>query len=192
MGSQVRRSHSVFGSPGVKVTPLYLPGAFLIEIDPASDERGFFARTWCEEELASHGLDTRIAQCSVSFNQRRGTLRGMHYQAAPREEAKLVRCTQGIVYDVLLDLRPHSPTYCKWTAKELSARNRRSVYVPPGIAHGFQTLSDEAELFYQISQPFAAALAQGVRWDDPAFDIAWPEPVSSLSNRDRHYPDFRP
>lgn len=175
----------------MRFSPLCLPGAFLIEIEPASDERGFFARAWCEEEIAAHGLDTRIAQCSISYNQRRGTLRGMHYQTAPREEAKVVRCTQGVVYDVLLDLRPDSPTYCKWAAEELSARNRRAVYIPPGVAHGFQTLSDEAELFYQISQPYDGSLARGVRWDDSTFDIAWPEPVSSLSDRDRQYPDYR-
>jgi dTDP-4-dehydrorhamnose 3,5-epimerase len=175
----------------MKFTPLRLPGAFRIELEPISDERGFFARSWCEQEFTAQGLNPHIMQCSISFNQKKGTLRGMHYQAAPHEEAKLVRCTQGAIYDVLLDLRADSPTYCRWAAEELSAENRRMLYIPEGVAHGFQTLTDNAEVFYQISEFYHGELSRGVRWNDPAFGIAWPDDTRTISERDRQYQDFQ-
>lgn len=171
-------------------TPLRLPGTFLVELDLLSDERGFFARSWCEQEFTAQGLNPHIMQCSISFNHKKGTLRGMHYQAEPHEEAKLVRCTQGAIYDVLLDLRSDSPTYCRWTAHELSAANRRMLYIPEGVAHGFQTLSDNAEVFYQISEFYHGDLSRGVRWNDPAFGITWPEDTRTISERDGQFPDY--
>lgn len=165
-----------------------ISGVLLIEIEPQPDERGFFARSWCSEEFARHGLNPALAQCSISFNLRRGTLRGMHWQAAPHPETKLVRCTAGAIYDVVLDLRPDSGTLGRWQAFELSAANRHMVYVPEGVAHGFQTLADGSEVFYQISESYHPECARGVRWDDPAFGIAWPLPVSALSEKDRSYP----
>ncbi|CAN5828738.1 MAG: dTDP-4-dehydrorhamnose 3,5-epimerase [Gemmatimonadetes bacterium] len=167
-----------------------LPGAYVIEPERIEDERGFFARSWCEREFRAHGLNPRLVQCNLSFNRYRGTLRGMHYQAAPHPEAKLVRCTMGRIHDVIVDLRPESPTFREWVAVELSAGNRRMLYVPEGFAHGFQTLEDESEVFYQMSQYYHAELARGVRWDDPAFGIAWPLPVQALSARDSAYADF--
>jgi dTDP-4-dehydrorhamnose 3,5-epimerase len=174
----------------LRFEPLRLPGAFAIDRMPAEDERGFFARTWCAEEFAAHGLCTRLAQCSVSFNHRKGTLRGMHFQAAQHEEAKVVRCTRGAIYDVLLDLRPSSPTYRQWAAVELTEENGRQLYIPEGVAHGFQTLEDASEVFYHISEPYFPALARGVRWNDPAFAIEWPEDHRTISARDQQYPDF--
>lgn len=174
----------------MRFEPLRLPGAFLIEREPIEDERGFFARTWCAEEFAANGLCTHIAQCSVSFNRRKSTLRGMHYQAAPHEETKLVRCTRGAIYDVLLDLRPESPTYREWIAEELTEQNGRQLYVPAGVAHGFQTLVDDTEVYYQISEPYVASLARGVRWNDTAFRMTWPEGARTMSQRDQTYPDF--
>ena len=172
----------------MKFNPAIISGVFLIEIEPQSDERGFFARSWCREEFARHGLNAVLSQCSISFNLRRGTLRGMHHQVAPHPEAKLVRCTAGAIYDVALDLRPDSGTFGRWQAFELNAANRHMVYVPEGVAHGFQTLADGSEVFYQISEPHYPECARGVRWDDPAFNIAWPLPVSVLSEKDRSYP----
>jgi dTDP-4-dehydrorhamnose 3,5-epimerase len=175
----------------MRFMPLKFEGAYLIELDKHDDERGFFARTWCATEFAERGLATDIRQCSVSFNSRKGTLRGMHYQVAPNEEAKVVRCTAGAIYDVLVDVRKASPTYGEWLATELTAENRLQLYVPHGIAHGFQTLCDAAEVFYQITTDHVPASARGVRWNDPALDIAWPDPQSSIiSDRDRSYPDF--
>jgi len=169
-----------------------LPGAFIVEPERLEDERGFFARTWSADELRSRGLNPRLVECSLSFNRRKGTLRGMHYQTRPYEEAKLVRCTLGAIYDVVVDLRPSSPTFKKWIAAELTADNRRMLYVPEGVAHGFQTLVDDSEVFYQISQGYSPAHARGVRWNDPAFGIVWPdsggEPI--MTERDRTYPDF--
>jgi dTDP-4-dehydrorhamnose 3,5-epimerase len=176
----------------MKFVETQLPGAFVIEPESAGDGRGFFARTFCAHEFAERGLNPSIAQCSVSFNHRRGTLRGMHYQSAPFEEAKLVRCTAGAIHDVILDLRPFSPSFRNWIAVELSAANRRTVYIPAGLAHGFQTLEDASEVFYQISKPYAPEHACGVRWDDPAFAIRWPLCQPILSERDRSYPDFEP
>lgn len=165
-----------------------LQGAYIIEPEPIEDERGFFARIWSEEEFASHGLNSKLVQCNTSFNKLVGTLRGMHYQSAPHEEAKLVRCTAGAIYDVMLDLREDSPTYLKWIGVELSARNRRLVYIPEGFAHGFQTLEPGAEVFYQVSEYFHPESARGVRWDDPVFGIEWPLEVRVISERDRTHP----
>jgi dTDP-4-dehydrorhamnose 3,5-epimerase len=167
-----------------------LPEVFLIEVERIQDARGFFARTWCAEEFREHGLDPDLAQCSISFNRYRGTLRGMHYQAAPGAETKVVRCTRGRLYDVVLDLRSDSPTFRKWYATELSADNRRMLYIPKGVAHGFLTLADATEVLYQISTPYAPDLARGVRWNDRAFGIRWPAEPLVVSERDRGYPDF--
>lgn len=169
-----------------------LAGAFVVDLEPVRDERGFFARSWCHDEFAARGLSTAIAQCSVSFNALRHTLRGLHFQAAPHEEAKIVRCTQGAIYDVIVDLRPHSPTYLCWFGIELSAANRRMLYVPKGAAHGFLTLQDATEVCYQISERYVAESARGVRWNDPRFGVEWPTAPEVISERDRSYPDFEP
>jgi dTDP-4-dehydrorhamnose 3,5-epimerase len=165
----------------------------LVDLEPIEDERGMFARSWCPNEFSRQGLDPRLAACNVSFNRAAGTLRGMHYQAPPHEEAKLVRCTAGAIYDVVVDLRASSPTYCRWFAAELTAHNRTALYAPPGCAHGFQTLQAESEVLYLISTPYVPEAARGVRWDDRAFGIEWP-PASSrvISKRDRAYADFDP
>lgn len=165
-----------------------LAGAWLIEPELAEDERGLFARTYCEREFAARGISTRFVQCSTSYNARAGTLRGMHYQAEPAAEEKLVRCTRGAIYDVIVDLREHSPTHLRWFAAELSADNRRALYVPKGFAHGFKTLADASEVFYQISEFYQPEAARGVRWDDPALAIHWPAGAPILSERDRAYP----
>ena len=169
-----------------------LAGAFVIQIERVSDERGSFARTFDAEEWRSRGLNPEVAQCSVSFNARNGTLRGMHYQADPWAECKLVRCTRGAIYDVVIDLRSASPTFSRWFGVELTEENDRLLYVPEGLAHGFQTLADATEVSYQISQVYVPEAAHGVRWDDPAFAVEWPafggERV--ISARDRSYPDF--
>jgi dTDP-4-dehydrorhamnose 3,5-epimerase len=167
-----------------------LPGAFVLELEPVEDERGFFARALDGEMLRARGLVGDFAQCSLSYNRRRGTLRGLHWQAAPHEETKIVRCVAGAVCDVLVDLRRDSPTYKRWIAIELDARNRRAVYIPRGVAHGFQTLSDDSELYYHITPAYRAEAARGLRWNDPAFAIAWPLAEPILSARDRSHPDF--
>jgi dTDP-4-dehydrorhamnose 3,5-epimerase len=167
-----------------------LKGAFVIEVERHEDERGFFARSWCQTEFRAHGLHPTIAQCNISFNRRKGTLRGMHYQLAPFEEAKLVRCTAGALYDVIIDLRRDSATYLQYLGEVLSAANRRMLYVPEGFAHGFQTLEDNTEVFYQMSQVHSPAHARGVRYDDPAFGIHWMIGESVIADRDRAYPDF--
>ena len=172
--------------------PCTLPGAYVIELERREDERGFFARSWCQEEFAAHGLTARLAQCNVSMSRRRGTLRGMHYHVAPYEEAKLLRCIRGAVYDVMIDLRPESPTYLRWEGVELRADGYRMVYVPEGFAHGFQTLEDATEVFYLVSAPYRPDHERGVRWDDPTFGIRWPVPEPILSARDRRHPDFVP
>jgi len=174
----------------MKFTPAPLSGAYLVEIEAASDERGFFARTWCTREFAERGLESQWVQCSISFNKKQGTLRGMHYQRSPAAEAKLVRCTQGAVYDVLADIRPESPTFRRWTAYELSAGDRRSVYIPTGFAHGFLTLTDDVELHYSISEFYKPEAASGFRWNDSAFGIEWPASPTVISTRDATYPDF--
>lgn len=170
-------------------TPTALAGVWIIDPEPVADERGMFARTWCAREFAEHGLNAQIAQCNVSFNHRRGTVRGMHYQLAPHQEAKLVRCTAGAIFDVALDVRPGSPTWGQHVGVTLCAGERRMLYIAEGCAHGFQTLEDGSEVFYQMSEFYAPALGRGVRWDDPAFDILWPEPVTTINERDRSYPD---
>lgn len=167
-----------------------LSGAWVIDIEPLEDERGFFARTFCREEFETHGLDSTVVQSSVSFNQQERTLRGMHYQAAPHEEIKVVRCTAGAVFDVIIDLRPHSPTFTQWHAETLSAENRTMLYIPGGFAHGFLTLEDHTEVLYQMSEFYYPDSARGVRWDDPTFAIEWPAEPRLISNRDRGYPDF--
>ncbi len=165
-----------------------LKGAYIIEPQLLEDERGFFARTFCQKEFEAHGLNTRLAQCSISYNRRKGTLRGMHYQVAPMAEAKVVRCTKGAIYDVIIDLRRDSPTYCEWIAVELSAENHRMLYIPEEFAHGFQTLEDDTEVFYQISEFYAPEYARGVRWNDSAFGIMFPLKNVIISERDKTYP----
>lgn len=167
-------------------TPIH--GAWVIEPEPQHDQRGLFARTWCQQEMAAHGLATHVAQCAVSFSPCRGTLRGLHYQVAPHAEQKLVRVTQGAAFDVIVDLRPDSPTLHGWHAVELSAANRRMVLAPPGCAHGLLTLDDNTEVSYQFSQPFFEPASRGVRYDDPALQISWPRPVLVISDRDRKWP----
>lgn len=169
-----------------------LKGAFIVDPERHADHRGFFARTFCEEEFRRHGLISRFVQCNVSFNSKKGTLRGMHFQIAPKEEGKLVRCTSGAIYDAIVDLRPDSPTFLNWVGAELTKENRRALYIPPGFAHGFQTLSNDAEVFYQMTEFFEPRLARGVRWNDPAFGIQWPLQDPILSEKDSLYPDFQP
>jgi dTDP-4-dehydrorhamnose 3,5-epimerase len=171
--------------------PTAIPGAFEIEIEPHHDERGFFARTWCQTEFERHGLNPRLSQCSVSFNKEKGTLRGLHYQDVPFPEAKLVRCTKGAIYDVIVDLRPDSATFKHHHGATLSAENHSMLYVPEGCAHGFLTLSGNTEVFYQISEFYVPELSRGVRWNDAAFGIAWPAEVLVISGRDNTYPDFK-
>jgi dTDP-4-dehydrorhamnose 3,5-epimerase len=167
-----------------------LKGAFVIELERLEDERGFFARSWCRREFEARNLSSRLEQCNVSFNSKKGTLRGMHFQIAPHAEAKLVRCTLGAIYDVIIDLRRDSTTFKKWLGIPLSMVNRRMLYVPEGFAHGFQTLEDNTEVFYQMSEFFDPECARGVRWDDPAFGVHWPIPAPTVSDRDRSFPDF--
>jgi dTDP-4-dehydrorhamnose 3,5-epimerase len=176
----------------LRFTPTSLEGAWLVDLEPVEDERGYFARSWSPEEFARHGLDTRIAACNVSFNRARSTLRGMHFQVPPHAEVKLVRCTAGAIHDVIIDLRPGSPTYCRWYAVELTARNRSALYVPAGFAHGFQTLEPYSEVLYHMSAPYVADAARGVRWNDPAFRVDWPPGQRVMSERDLTYPDFSP
>jgi dTDP-4-dehydrorhamnose 3,5-epimerase len=168
-----------------------LSGVFEICLEPKTDERGFFARSWCQKEFEDAGLNPKLVQCNVSFNTLKGTLRGMHYQEAPNQEAKLVRCTRGALFDVAVDLRPDSPTFKQWAAATLTAENRHMFYIPEGFAHGFLTLEDDTEIFYQMSEFYVPNVGQGVRWDDPAFSIVWPGEVRSISERDRTYPDFK-
>lgn len=168
--------------------PTELSGAFVIESEPHTDERGSFARTFCRREFAAHGLVTDFVQCSLSQNHRRGTLRGLHFQRAPHAETKLVRCVTGAIFDVIVDLRPDSLTFRRHVAVELSSDNGRSLYIPAGFAHGFQALTDDATVYYQISDFYVPELSGGVRWDDPAFGIAWPFPPAMLSEKDRALP----
>jgi dTDP-4-dehydrorhamnose 3,5-epimerase len=174
----------------VRFTETPLRRAFVIELDRLSDERGYFARTFDVAEFAEHGLDAVVVQCNTSFNAQMGTLRGMHYQAEPDGEAKLVRCTRGSIYDVAVDLRPGSETHRQWFGTELSAANGRMLYIPVGMAHGFQTLEDDTEVSYQMSHYYVPEQARGVRFDDPAFGIAWPLPNPIVSERDRQFADF--
>jgi dTDP-4-dehydrorhamnose 3,5-epimerase len=170
-----------------------LKGVTEIELAPHEDERGFFARSYCSREFEAHGLNPRVVQCNVSYNRTRGTLRGMHYQSEGHQEAKLIRCTRGAVYDVAVDIRPDSPTFGAWTAAELRSepgQPSRMLYLPEGVAHGFLTLEDDTEVFYQMSEFYSPEAARGFRWNDPAFSIQWPEAVRVISDRDRSYPDF--
>jgi dTDP-4-dehydrorhamnose 3,5-epimerase len=174
----------------VRFEPLAIAGAYLIDIEAHADERGFFARTFCAEEFALHGLVARFAQISVSFNARRGTVRGLHFSIGPHAETKLVRCTAGAIHDVIVDLRPASPTYLKAVTVELSAQNRRALYIPSEFAHGFQALADDTEVLYMIDQPFVAENARGMRWNDPSILIEWPEPITVISQKDLQFPDW--
>jgi dTDP-4-dehydrorhamnose 3,5-epimerase len=167
-----------------------LPGVWIVAPEPKEDFRGFFARTWCERDFAAAGIHERWVQSSISFTKKKGTLRGMHYQRPPHAEAKLVRCTMGRIHDVVLDLRRAAPTFRRHIAIELSAMNRQMVYIPQGFAHGFQTLEDDTEVFYQMSEFYSPGHEAGVRWDDPTFGIVWPAADPILSERDRSYPDF--
>ena len=169
-----------------------LEGAYVIEIEPREDERGFFARAWCLREFAEHGLSSELVQASIAWSRRKGTLRGLHFQHPPHAETKVVRCTRGAIYDVIVDLRPSSPTHRQWLGVELTAENRRMLYVPEGFAHGYQTLADDTEIFYQVSAFYAPEAEGGVRWDDPSFGIEWPDSESPLlSDKDRAWPDYR-
>jgi len=168
-----------------------LPGVFEINLDPHRDERGFFARSWCQREFEVHGLSPKLVQCNISFNTQKGTLRGMHFQLQPHAESKLVRCTMGAIYDVVLDLRPQSVTFRQWIGVTLTAENHAMVYIPEGCAHGFLTLEDNTEVFYQMTEAHNAESGRGVRWNDPAFRIIWPSMPVVISERDRTYQDFR-
>ena len=178
----------------MKLTETPLQGAWVVEQERIGDERGWFARTFDAEAFEAHGLDPRIVQANASFNARGGTLRGMHFQAAPHDEPKLVRCVRGMIYDVAVDLRPDSPTYCRWHAIELGADEGNSFYLPRGMAHGFQTLTDDCEVHYLMGAPHVPEAAGGVRWDDPAFAIDWPDTdaVRTIADKDRAFPDFAP
>jgi dTDP-4-dehydrorhamnose 3,5-epimerase len=171
-------------------TETTLHGSYVIHLERNEDQRGFFARSWCRREFESHGLSGRLSQCNISFNRERGTLRGMHFQEPPYAEAKLVRCTRGSAYDVMIDLRRDSVTFRRHFGTIVSAENREMVYVPEGFAHGFLTMEDSTEIFYQMSEFYAPEHARGVRWDDPAFGVRWPVVVRVISDRDRSYPDF--
>lgn len=174
-------------------TETEIEGAYLVDLAPFEDERGFFAYTFQKDEFAARGLASEFVECYVSFNRRAGTLRGLHWQAAPHGQAKLVRCTRGSIFDVGVDLRPDSPTFRRWVGVELSAANRRMLYLPADLAHGFQTLEDETEVFYQSSSAYAPKAYSGARWDDPAFGIEWPgADFRVMADRDRNYPDFTP
>jgi dTDP-4-dehydrorhamnose 3,5-epimerase len=167
-----------------------LKDAYIVDVEPRGDDRGFFARAWCAKEFEAHGLATSFVQCNLAFNEQRGTLRGMHFQRAPHAEVKLIRCVRGALLDVLIDLRPDSPTYMDWVGVELTEDNRRMLYAPEGTAHGYLTLADQTEAFYQVSAFYAPEAEGGVRWDDPAFAIEWPEPPRVLSDKDRAWPDY--
>jgi len=174
----------------VQFTETKLKGAFIIEIEKLEDDRGFFARSWCRKEFESHGLTAGVVQANVSYNHQKGTLRGMHYQIEPYQECKLIRCTRGAVYDVIIDLRPDSPTYKQWTGVELTADNYTMFFVPQDFAHGFQTLMDETEITYQVSQFYTPGSEKGIRFDDRSFNIQWPLDVTIISDKDRTWPDF--
>ena len=167
-----------------------LKGAHVIDIDKLKDHRGFFARAWCQKEFEEHNLISRVRQANVSYNKTKGTLRGMHYQVSPYEETKLVRCTKGAIYDVIIDLRQASPTYSQWTSVELTAENYRMLYVPENFAHGFITLEDDTEVMYQVSQFYTPDSERGIRWDDTAFSIDWPIEIQVISHKDKNWPDY--
>jgi dTDP-4-dehydrorhamnose 3,5-epimerase len=171
-------------------TQTELPGAYILDLEKRGDSRGFFARTWCQNELSAHGLNVNVVQANMSFSKTRGTLRGMHFQRAPYAETKLVRCTMGAIYDVIVDLRPDSPTFKRWIGVELSAQNHRMLYIPEGFGHGFQTLTDDVEVTYQVTAFYTPGAEGGVRYNDPAFGIEWPLDVSEISDKDRAWADF--
>jgi len=173
----------------MRFTPAPLPDAWIVELDKIEDPRGYFARTWCAREFQEHGLGDTLVQCSTSFNVRRGTLRGLHYQAAPHAETKLVRCTRGAIFDVIADVRPASPTFLRWFGLELTEANGRMLYIPKGFAHGFQTLVDDSEIFYQMDEYWEPAAGRGIRWDDPLLGVEWPLEPTVISDKDRLYPD---
>jgi dTDP-4-dehydrorhamnose 3,5-epimerase len=172
------------------ITETKLKGAFIIELEKVADVRGFFARSWSRREFTAQGLNGNLSECNVSFNKTKGTLRGMHYQAEPYEQVKLVRCTSGAIHDVIIDLRPESNTFKQWVGIELTAHNHLMIYIPKGFAHGFQTLTDNSEVFYQMSADYVPESGRGVRWDDPAFGIEWPEAERIIIARDKSFPDF--
>jgi dTDP-4-dehydrorhamnose 3,5-epimerase len=174
----------------MRFTETKLAGAFVIDPQVFEDVRGFFTRTWSRREFAEHGCEPELLECNVSFNHRAGTLRGMHFQVEPHGQPKLVRCTRGAIWDAIIDLRPASPTFRQWVGVELTADNHRQLYIPRGFAHGFITLADATEVFYQMGGAYDAAASRGVRWDDPAFGIAWPREVNVIIERDAAYPDF--
>jgi len=174
----------------VKFTETKLEGAYIIEIEKLTDDRGFFARSWCQKEFEAHGLTSRVVQTNVSFNRKKGTLRGLHYQLKPNEESKLIRCTRGAIYDVIIDLRPKSPTYKQWIGVKLSDENYTMFFVPENFAHGFQTLKNNTEITYQVSQFFTTGSERGIRWNDPIFGIKWPLEIAVISAKDRDWPDF--
>jgi len=167
-----------------------LQGAFTVEMEPIGDNRGFFARAWCQREFQARGLISCFVQNNITVSPKQGTLRGLHYQVAPHEEVKLVRCTQGAIYDVIIDLRPESPTYLEWLGTELTARNRKMIYIPGGFAHGYQILMDDTEVFYQVGQFYTPEYERGIRWDDPVFAVEWPLDVREISAKDTKWPDF--
>ena len=172
-------------------TETKLKGSYLIDLERAEDQRGFFARSWCRKEFEEHGLNPNMHQMNIGFSIRSGTLRGMHYQVAPAQEVKVVRCTRGVIFDVIIDLRPDSPTHKNWFGVELTSDNHRMLYVPEGFAHGYQTLADNTEMYYQTSQFYAPDLARGYRHDDPAFRIEWPLPIGCISEADLSWPEYR-
>jgi dTDP-4-dehydrorhamnose 3,5-epimerase len=178
-------------SYGVNFIETRLKGAYTIEIKRIVDERGFFARGWCQNEFREHGLNPKLAQLNIAHNHKSGTLRGMHFQNAPKAEAKLVRCTRGAIFDVIIDLRRDSPTHGQWIGAELTAENHQMLYVPEGFAHGYQTLVDDTEIYYLTSEFYAPGCASGVKFDDPAFGIQWPLAVELVSNQDRNWPSYR-
>src|SRR5579864_7054776 len=190
MGREAGGAHTGGRSSIVIFRETRLKGAYVIEPEKRQDDRGFFARSFCMREFLEHNLNPNTAQCNISFNRKKGTLRGMHYQAAPFGECKLVRCTQGAIYDVIIDLRPNSPTFKQHVAEALAANEHKILYVPQGFAHGFQTLEDNSEVFYQMSEFYSPEHARGVRWNDPAFAISWPVSEPIMIERDRNYPDF--
>jgi dTDP-4-dehydrorhamnose 3,5-epimerase len=170
-----------------------LQGVFILEIEKRQDERGFFARAWCKKEFEAHGLNVHLVQANLAFSQKKGTLRGMHYQMSPYEEAKLVRCIKGAIFDVAIDLRPDSPTYKEWVAVELTEDNHKTFYIPENFAHGYQTLTDNTELLYQVSEFYSPKSEWGVRWNDPMFGIEWPETDNLvISEKDKNWPDYLP
>ncbi len=167
-----------------------LKGAYVIDIEKLNDERGFFARAWCQKEFIDNGLESNLAQVNVSYNKVKGTLRGMHYQMSPYQEVKIVRCTKGAIYDVIIDLRAESPTFKKWIGVELTSDNYRLLYVPEDFGHGFQTLVDNTEITYQVSQFYSPGAERGIRWNDPVLEIDWPLKPSMISDKDKNWPDY--